>query len=181
MVDVLDTCAQAWHPATTGGENRRRGHGPRVPGGGSNIRIGGWRIKVLDPEVSTRLVSERFHSRVDVSSNLSHPHMVPIFSAGEVDGLFLLRHAVVEGNRCGTACSGERKLPLEDALHIAQDVADALAFAHAQGIIHRDIKPRTTLSGTTRSCRLGIARAISAAGSLTLTQGWPADRSPPAI
>src|SRR6266480_3587223 len=66
----------------------------------------------------------------------------------------------------------ERRLPLEAALHITRDVADALAFAHAQGIIHRDIKPENILLSGDHAivADFGIARAISAAGSLTLTQ-----------
>src|SRR2546427_4394175 len=129
-------------------------------------------IKVLDPEVSTRLLRERFIREVDLSSNLSHPHIVPIFSAGEVDGLFYYVMPYVEGESLRHRLLRERKLPLDDALHIARDVADALAFAHAQGIIHRDIKPENILLAGAHAivADFGIARAISAAGSLTLTQ-----------
>src|SRR5204862_339061 len=102
-------------------------------------------IKVLDPEVSTRLLRERFIREVDLSSKLSHPHIVPIFSAGEVDGLFYYVMPYVEGESLRHRLVRERKLPLAAALHITRDVADALAFAHAQGIIHRDIKPENIL------------------------------------
>src|SRR2546427_13202296 len=98
-------------------------------------------IKVLDPEVPTRLLRERFIREVDLSSNLSHPHIVPIFSAGEVDGLFYYVMPYVEGESLRHRLLEERTLPLEAGLHIARDVAHALAFAHAPGIIHRDIKP----------------------------------------
>ena len=98
-------------------------------------------IKVLDPEVSTRLLRERFIREVDLSSKLSHPHIVPIFSAGEAGGLFYYVMPYVEGESLRHRLLRERKLPLEAALHVTRDVADALAFAHAQGIIHRDIKP----------------------------------------
>src|SRR5436305_5146147 len=91
-------------------------------------------IKVLDPEVSTRLLRERFIREVDLSSKLSHPHIVPIFSAGEVDGLFYYVMPYVEGASLRHRLVRERRLPLGDALRIARDVADALAFAHAQGI-----------------------------------------------
>src|SRR6058998_2945707 len=132
-------------------------------------------IKVLDPEVSTRLLRERFIREVDLSSNLSHPHIVPIFSAGEVDGLFYYVMPYVEGESLR-----DRKLPLETALHIARDVADALAFAHGQGIIHRDIKPENILLSGEHAivADFGIARAISAAGSLTLTQAGQPIGSP---
>ena len=137
-------------------------------------------IKVLDPEVSTRLLRERFIREVDLSSNLSHPHIVPIFSAGEVDGLFYYVMPYVEGESLRHRLLRAQKLPLADALHIAQDVADALAFAHAQGIIHRDIKPENILLSGNHAivADFGIARAISAAGSLTLTQAGQPIGSP---
>src|SRR2546426_6948041 len=99
-------------------------------------------IKVLDREVSTRLLRERFIREVDLSSNLSHPHIVPIFSAGEVDGLFYYVMPYVEGESLRHRLLRDRQLPLETALHIARDVADALAFAHGQGIIHRSEERR---------------------------------------
>src|SRR6266702_6556237 len=77
-------------------------------------------IKVLDPEVSTRLLRERFIREVDLSSNLSHPHIVPIFSAGEVDGLFYYVMPYVEGESLRHRLLRERNLPLETALHIAR-------------------------------------------------------------
>ncbi len=137
-------------------------------------------IKVLDPQVSTRLLRERFIREVDLSSNLSHPHIVPIFSAGEVDGLFYYVMPYVEGESLRHRLLEERTLPLEAALHIARDVADALAFAHAQGIIHRDIKPENILLSGNHAivADFGIARAISAAGSPTLTQAGQPIGSP---
>src|SRR5437762_1551523 len=137
-------------------------------------------IKVLDPEVSTRLLRERFLRRVDLSSNLCHPHIVPIFSAGEVDGLFYYVMPYVEGESLRHRLLRDRKLPLETALHIARDVADALAFAHGQGIIHRDIKPENILLSGEHAivADFGIARALSAAGSLTLTQAGQPIGSP---
>src|SRR6266705_5390532 len=128
-------------------------------------------IDVLDTEVSTRLLRERFIREVDLSSNLSHPHIVPIFSAGEVDGLFYYVMPYVEGESLRHRLLEERTLPLEAALHIARDVADALAFAHARGIIHRDIKPENILLSGNRALvsDFGIARAIGEAGGNRLT------------
>src|SRR6266545_2390434 len=137
-------------------------------------------IKVLDPEVSTRLLRERFIREVDLSSNLSHPHIVPIFSAGEAGGLFYYVMPYVEGESLRHRLLRERRLPLDDALHITRDVADALAFAHRQGIIHRDIKPENILLSGEHAivADFGIARAISAAGALTLTQAGQPIGSP---
>src|SRR2546427_6851314 len=137
-------------------------------------------IKVLEPQVSPRLLRERFIREVDLSSKLSHPHIVPIFSAGEVDGLFYYVMPYVEGESLRHRLMRERTLPLEAALHITRDVADALAFAHAQGIIHRDIKPENILLSGNHAivADFGIARAISAAGSPTLTQAGQPIGSP---
>src|SRR3989442_321461 len=136
-------------------------------------------IKVLDPEVSTRLLRERFIREVDVSSNLSHPHIVPIFSAGEVDGLFYYVMPYVEGESLRHRLLRDRKLPLETALHIARDVADALAFAHGQGIIHRDIKPENILLSGEHAivADAGVARAVKHAISRALAP-LPDDRFP---
>src|SRR5438105_8856404 len=127
-------------------------------------------IKVLDPEVSTRLLRERFIREVDLSSNLSHPHIVPIFSAGEVDGLFYYVMPYVEGESLRHRLLRDRQLPLETALHITRDVADALACAHVPCLIHPDIKHQHLLPPGEHAivADFGIARAISAAGSLTL-------------
>jgi tRNA A-37 threonylcarbamoyl transferase component Bud32/tetratricopeptide (TPR) repeat protein/TolB-like protein len=137
-------------------------------------------IKVLDPELSTRLLRERFIREVDLASKLSHPHIVPIFAAGEAVGLFYYVMPYVEGESLRHRLHRDRALALDDALHIARDVADALAFAHAQGIIHRDIKPENILLSGSHAivADFGIARAISAAGTLTLTQTGQSIGSP---
>src|SRR5213082_1550935 len=137
-------------------------------------------IKVIAPELSNRLLRERFIREVDLSSKLSHPHIVPIFSAGEAAGLFYYVMPYVAGESLRQRLLRERKLPLEVALHVTRDVADALAFAHAQGIIHRDIKPENILLSGEHAivADFGIARAISAAGSLTLTQAGQPIGSP---
>src|SRR5919106_4628044 len=137
-------------------------------------------IKVLDPELSTRLLRERFIREVDLASKLSHPHIVPIFSAGEAAGLFYYVMPYVDGESLRHRLRRERALTLDQALHIARDVADALAFAHAQGIVHRDIKPENILLSGSHGivADFGIARAISAAGTLTLTKTGQSIGSP---
>src|SRR5205809_22727 len=136
-------------------------------------------IKVIDPELSNRLLRERFIREVDLSSKLSHPHIVPIFSAGEVDGLFYYVMPYVEGESLRHRLLRDRKLPLETALHIARDVADALAFAHGQGIIHRDIKPENILLSGEHAivADFGVARAVKHAISRALAP-LPDDRFP---
>ena len=142
-------------------------------------------IKVLDPELSTHLLRERFIREVDVASKLSHPHIVPIFAAGEAGGLFYYVMPYIEGESLRHRLRRERRLPLETALHIITDVADAIEYAHSQGIIHRDIKPENILLSSDHAvvADFGIARAISAAGTrsagnLSLTQTGQSVGSP---
>src|SRR3989449_10544732 len=171
MVDVLETWRAGRASGSAVGREIAAGGRGRVFLAVEHHPHRGVATKVLAPEVSTRLLRERFIREVDLSSKLSHPHIVPIFTAGEVEGLFYYVMPYVEGESLRHRLLRERKLPLEDALHIARDAADALAFAHQQGSIHRDIKPENILLSGTHAivADFGIARGISAAGSLTLT------------
>src|SRR6059036_1869483 len=142
-------------------------------------------IKVLDPEVSTRLLRERFIREVDLSSKLSHPHIVPVFAAGEAAGLFYYVMPYLEGESLRHRLRRQRRLPLDEALRIARDVADALGYAHGQGIIHRDIKPENILlsRGHALVADFGVARALQSAAGERLTEtgmavGTPAYMSP---
>ena len=149
-------------------------------------------IKVMNPDVSTPAFRERFIREVEVTSRLSHPHIVPILAADEClfvptgpDGLCYYIMPYVEGESLRQRLVREKRLPLAHALKIALEVADALGHAHAQGIIHRDIKPENILLTADHAlvADFGIARAISAAGGRTLTGvgeqvGSPAYMSP---
>jgi len=129
-------------------------------------------IKVLDPDLCTRLFRERFLREVELASNLTHPHIVPVFAAGGVDCYLYYVMPYIEGESLRHRLERDGRLPLADALRIAGDVADALGYAHANGIIHRDIKPENILlsGGHAVVADFGIARAISAAGQTALTQ-----------
>src|SRR2546427_2796734 len=98
-------------------------------------------IKVLDPEVSTRLLRERFIREVDLSSKLSHPHIVPVFAAGEAAGLFYYVMPYLEGGGLRHSPRRPRRLPLDQAPPVPRHLARPPGHAHGQGIIHRDIKP----------------------------------------
>jgi tetratricopeptide (TPR) repeat protein len=137
-------------------------------------------IKVLEPDLSSRLLYDRFIREVELSSQLNHPHIVPIFAAGEVGGLLYYVMPYIEGESLRQRLLKEGALPLEDALHVALDIADALAYAHARGIVHRDIKPENILlsGGHPVVADFGVARAISAAGGQPLTQTGHAVGSP---
>ena len=137
-------------------------------------------IKVLEPDLSTRLLYDRFIREVEMSSQLTHPHIVPIFAAGEVGNLLYYVMPYIEGESLRQRLLKQGAVPLDEALHIIVDVADALAHAHAHGIVHRDIKPENILlsGGHPVVADFGVARAISAAGGQSLTQTGHAVGSP---
>jgi len=137
-------------------------------------------IKVLEPDIATRLLYDRFIREVELSSRLNHPHIVPIFAAGEVGKLLYYVMPYIEGESLRQRLLKQGHLPWEEALHITLDVADALAYAHAQGIVHRDIKPENILlsGGHPVVADFGVARAISAAGGQSLTETGHAVGSP---
>jgi eukaryotic-like serine/threonine-protein kinase len=149
-------------------------------------------IKVMNPELSTPAFRERFVREIEVTSRLSHPHIVPILAAEEClyvpdgpDGLCYYVMPYIEGESLRARLEREKRLPLEDALRITFQVADGLSYAHAHDVIHRDIKPENILlaGDTPFVADFGIARAISVAGGRTLTGfgqavGSPAYMSP---
>jgi tetratricopeptide (TPR) repeat protein/TolB-like protein len=137
-------------------------------------------IKVLEPDISTRLLYDRFIREVELSSRLNHPHIVPIFAAGEVGNLLYYVMPYIEGESLRQRLLKQGHVAWEEALHLTLDVADALAYAHAQGIVHRDIKPENILlsGGHPVVADFGVARAISAAGGQSLTETGHAVGSP---
>jgi TolB-like protein/tetratricopeptide (TPR) repeat protein len=142
-------------------------------------------IKVLDPGLAAVLGRERFLREVDLASKLAHPHILPIFAAGEADGLLYYVMPYVEGESLRDRLNREKQLALDDALRISREVADALSHAHSRGVIHRDVKPENILleSGHAVVADFGIARAIDQAGGTRLTEtgltlGTPAYMSP---
>jgi serine/threonine-protein kinase len=124
-------------------------------------------IKVLDEELSARLGRERFVREVELTSKLQHPHIVPIHAAGDAGGALYYVMPYIEGESLRDRLDREGRLPVEDALRITHQVADALQHAHEKGIVHRDIKPSNVLfqSGHAVVTDFGIARALRAAES----------------
>ncbi|MEJ2239219.1 MAG: protein kinase, partial [Gemmatimonadales bacterium] len=122
-------------------------------------------VKVLDPKLSGQLGRERFLREVEIASQLTHPHVVPIFSAGEKGGLLFYVMPYISGQSLRQRLAKERIIPIHDALHITHDVADALQYAHDVGIVHRDIKPENIMlsGGHALVTDFGIARALRAA------------------
>jgi serine/threonine-protein kinase len=129
-------------------------------------------LKVLRPELAAAIGPERFLREIEISAGLHHPHILPLYDSGTAgDALFYVM-PYVEGESLRDRLAREKQLPLDDALLIAREVADALSYAHSRGVVHRDIKPENILldSGHAVVADFGIAKAISAAGEESLTQ-----------
>src|SRR5881275_540539 len=123
-------------------------------------------IKVLRPELAAALGAERFLREIEIAARLTHPHILPLHDSGEADGFLYYVMPFVEGESLRGRLEREQQLPLEDALQITREVADALSFAHSRDVVHRDIKPENILfqAGHAVVTDFGIARAITAAG-----------------
>ena len=124
-------------------------------------------IKVLLPELVAGVSVERFRREIQLAAQLQHPHIVPLLTAGESQGLpfFTMPYVVGESLRARVARDGE--LPIAEAVRILRDVVSALAYAHGSGIMHRDIKPDNVLltGGVAVVTDFGVAKAITAATS----------------
>ncbi len=123
-------------------------------------------IKVLRPELAASIGIDRFVREVELTSQLEHPNILSIFDAGEADGFLYYVMPLIEGESLRDRLNRETQLPMEDALQIAKDVADALGHSHSKGIMHRDIKPENILLSGGRAvvADFGIARAVTMAG-----------------
>ncbi len=145
-------------------------------------------IKLLPPELAFRSeIRSRFLREAEMAAQLSHPHIVPIYSVDEREGLVYFVMALVEGENLGTRIARQGPIPADETRRILREVGDALAYAHSQNTVHRDIKPDNILldstTGRTMVTDFGIARAVSEGGEAKLTAtgiaiGTPAFMSP---
>ena len=120
-------------------------------------------LKVLRPELSAILGGERFLAEIKTTANLQHPHILSLFDSGEADGLVYYVMPYVEGESLRDRLTREKQLPVDEAVRIATEVADALEYAHQHGVVHRDIKPENILlhGGHAMVADFGIALAAS--------------------
>ena len=142
-------------------------------------------VKVLRPELAAVIGAERFLAEIKTTANLQHPHILTLFDSGVVSVPHLdhregegpqsfLYYVMpfVEGESLRDRITREKQLPIDDALRIAREVADALQYAHGHGVIHRDIKPENILlhGGHALVADFGIALAASKTGGARMTE-----------
>jgi serine/threonine-protein kinase len=129
-------------------------------------------IKVMHPLLAAELGPERFRREIAVASSMAHPLIVPLRESGVAGGLLYYVMPYVEGESLYERLQRERRVPLGDALRITRDVAEALGYAHARGVLHRDVKPENILLAQGRAlvADFGLARAIGASDYQKLTR-----------
>jgi serine/threonine-protein kinase len=129
-------------------------------------------LKVLRPELAAVIGAERFLKEIEVTANLQHPHILPLFDSGEANGFLYYVMPHVEGQTLRDKLDAEKQLPVPEAVRIASEVAAALDYAHRHGVIHRDIKPENILlhDGRAMVADFGIALAVSSAGGSRMTE-----------
>jgi eukaryotic-like serine/threonine-protein kinase len=129
-------------------------------------------VKVLKPELAAVLGVERFVQEITTTAALQHPHILPLFDSGEADGFLFYVMPFVDGETLRAKLDRDTQLGVDEAVRIACDVADALHYAHSNGVIHRDIKPENILlaNGRPMVADFGIALAVSAAAGGRMTE-----------
>ncbi len=142
-------------------------------------------VKVLGPDVAATVGMDRFEREIELAAGLSHPHILPIHDSGETDGLLYYVMPHVDGESLRGRLDREKQLPVDEAVRIARQVADALAYAHQRDVVHRDVKPENILLEGRHALLsdFGIARAIGTTDAERLTRtglavGTPTYMSP---
>jgi len=129
-------------------------------------------LKLLKPELAAVLGAERFVQEIKTTAALQHPHILPLFDSGAADGFLFYVMPFIKGETLRDKLNRETQLGVEEAVRIAREVADALDYAHRNGVIHRDIKPENILmnDGRPMVADFGIALAVSAAAGGRMTE-----------
>jgi tetratricopeptide (TPR) repeat protein len=142
-------------------------------------------LKLLRPEVAASIGTERFLQEIKIAARLNHPNILPLHDSGDADGLLFYVMPFVEGESLRERLARDRTLPEREAVQIAREIAEALAYAHEVSVVHRDIKPGNILlsGGHAVISDFGIALALSAADTTRFTEtglslGTPAYMSP---
>jgi serine/threonine-protein kinase len=129
-------------------------------------------LKVLKPDLGAIVGVDRFLAEIQVTANLQHPNLLPLFDSGAAEGLLFYVMPYIEGESLRARLDREKQLPVEEAVKISTAIAGALDYAHRQGVIHRDLKPENILlhDGNPLVADFGIALAVSNAGGSRITQ-----------
>ena len=142
-------------------------------------------VKVLNPDLAQTLGAERFLREIETVANLRHPNVLPLFDSGEADSFLFYVMPYVKGESLRARLTREKQLPVEDAIQITREIADALAYAHEEGVIHRDVNPANIMleAGHAVLADFGVAHAVAEAKDERLTRtgmslGTPAYMSP---
>jgi tetratricopeptide (TPR) repeat protein len=143
-------------------------------------------IKVLPPDLAAGVNVERFRREIQLAASLQHPHIVQLLTAGAAQNLLYYVMPFIPGESLRAKLAREGELPIGEAVRILRDVVDALAYAHAQGVVHRDIKPDNVLLAGKHALvtDFGVAKAVSASAgtsmltSLGMALGTPAYMAP---
>jgi tetratricopeptide (TPR) repeat protein len=143
-------------------------------------------IKVLPPEMSAGVNVDRFRREIQLAARLQHPHVVPLLTAGASGDLLYYVMPFIKGESLRAKLAREGELPVGEAARILRDVSDALAYAHGEGVVHRDIKPDNVMISGNHALvtDFGVAKAVSESTggshltSLGVALGTPAYMAP---
>jgi TolB-like protein len=128
-------------------------------------------LKILRPELTAAMGTDRFPREIHIIAQMQHPHILPLYDSGAVDGFLYYVMPFVDGESLRAKLARSGPLPINEAVRMLQEITDALSYAHARGIVHRDIKPdNVMLSGRHAAVTdFGVAKAVTAAGGDKLT------------
>ena len=130
-------------------------------------------IKVLPPDLAAGINIDRFRREIQLAARLQHPHIVPLLAAGAKGSLLYYTMPFINGDNLRTRLTKRGEFPVQEATKILREVADALSYAHEQGVVHRDIKPENIIISGSHALVLdfGVSKALSSATSETSTDG----------
>ena len=128
-------------------------------------------LKILRPELTAAMGTDRFPREIHIIAQMQHPHILPLYDSGASEGFLYYVMPFVDGESLRSKLARTGPLPVNEAVRLLKEIADALSYAHARGIVHRDIKPdNVMLSGRHAAVTdFGVAKAVSAAGGDKLT------------